>query len=98
MAARDGCPRDRFRLLPFGYLMDPFFFSKQIERHGWVFKMNQFGFGAGPNPFRGSLQPVCCVDMKRGIKILHDHDERLIPTGDPLQPFYSEEVSAGDET
>ena len=80
-------PPGSLSLLPFDYLMDPFFFSKQIERHGWVFKMNQFGFGAGPNPFRGSLQPVCCVDMKRGIKILNDHDEILIPPVIPSSRF-----------
>jgi cytochrome P450 len=73
--------------LPFDYLMDPFFFQRCFERYGDIFKVNQFGIGAGPNPLRGLLQPVCCVNLKRGIKILHEHDERLIPPPIPSSRF-----------
>ena len=73
--------------LPFDYLIDPFFFQRCFERHGDIFKVNQFGVGAGPNPLRGVLQPVCCVDLKRGIKILHEHDERLTPPPIPSSRF-----------
>jgi cytochrome P450 len=106
--ARPGYGRER-RLppgslspVPFNYLIDPFFFQKQIERHGWVFKANQFGIGAGPNPFRGLLQPVCCIDMKRGIRILHDYDRSLIPPPIPSSRFipkkYLREMNTEDHT
>jgi cytochrome P450 len=49
--------------------------------------MNQFGIGAGPNPFRGLLQSVCCVELKRGIKILNDYDESLTPPPIPSSRF-----------
>jgi cytochrome P450 len=80
-------PPGSLSLLPFGYVTDPYFFQQQIDRFGKIFKMNQFGIGAGPNPLRGLLQPVCCVDLKRGIEILRDHDKRLTPPSIPSSRF-----------
>lgn len=80
-------PPGSLSMLPFGYLTDPFFLQKQMDRYGPVFKMSQFGIGAGPNPFRGFVQPVCCVDLKRGIAILQAHDQRLHPTAMPSSRF-----------
>jgi cytochrome P450 len=80
-------PPGSLSLLPFGYIMDPFFFQKQIERYGTPFKVNQFGIGASPNPFRGVLRPVCCVDLQLGIKILHAYDDCLIPPPIPSSRF-----------
>jgi cytochrome P450 len=86
--------------LPFAYLIDPFFYQKQFDRHGPVFKINQFGIAAGPNPLRGVVQRVCCVDLKGGMKILHDYDQRLIPPPIPPSRFipkkYIREMSIED--
>ena len=84
---RTALPPGSLSLVPFGYLSDPFFFQKQIDRYGTTFKTNQFGVGAGPNPLGGLLKPVCCVDLKRGIEILRNHDERLIPPPFPSSRF-----------
>lgn len=82
-----GLPPGPLTILPFANVTDPDHFRKCFDRYGDVFKVNQFGIGAGPNPLRGFLQPVCCVDLRQGIAILRDHDQRLHPPAIPSSRF-----------
>lgn len=63
-----GLPPGRLTLVPRGPWVDDRFFARLATVHGPVFKTSQYFFPM-----------VCIVGAKRGIALLSEHQERLLP-------------------